>query len=124
MMKIFDENDVEIQNPDYNLGYCRPDQILVAHHEAVEAVQEVWHYRTVAEYPNGGRDVEKVVDVEGVEARDAYDEFEDILRYILYTEEELAAMEAERRKPRPDDDRDAMLVDLEYRVTLLELDLI
>ena len=123
-MRILDESNIEIENPDYTLGHCEPETIFVAHHDAVEAVEEIWHYRTIAEYPNGGKDVEKVVDVEGVEARDAYDEFEDILRYIRYTEEELAAIEAERSKPRPDDDRDAMLVDLEYRVTLLELDLI
>ena len=123
-MRILDENNIGIKNPDYTLGYCISETIFVKHHEAVEAVEEVWHYNVVAEYPNGGKDVEKVIDVEGVEASEAYDEYEDVLRYIRYTEAELAEMETERNKPTPDDDRDAMLVDLEFRVTLLELGLI
>ena len=30
------------------------------------------HYETVAEYPNGGRDVRKVIDVPGVPAQAAW----------------------------------------------------
>lgn len=122
-MRILDSNNVEIESPDLSLGYLTEDNILIAHHEAVEAVEEQWHYETVAEYPNGGKDVAKVIDAPGVEAKDAWDEYEMVQRYVPYTEEELAAMEEEQNKPTPQDDIDAMMIDHEYRLTILELGL-
>lgn len=90
-MRILDQNDKEIQpeDVDYRLGKLSDDKIFIKHHEAVEAVKEKGHLETVQEYPNGGRDVEWIVDVEGVEAKDAWDEYENIKRYIKFTEEEL-----------------------------------
>lgn len=74
------------------------------HHEAVEAVEEQGHWETVAEYPEtGGKDVQWVVDVPGVEAREAWDEEETYWLYIPYTEEELAQMEADRNQPTPEE---------------------
>ncbi len=96
-MKVYDNNGLEITNPDFSLGRIVPDKRLVAHHPAVEAVEEVWHYEEIAVYPNGGKDFAKIVDVPGVEAVDAWDEYEDILRYIPYTPEELAEIEANRK---------------------------
>ena len=122
-MKIFDSNNAEIESPNLSLGYLTEDKILIAHHEAVEAVEEQWHYETVAEYPNGGKDVAKVIDTPGAEAKDAWDEYETIQRYVPYTEEELAAMEEARNKPTQQDDVDAMMIDHEYRLTILELGL-
>lgn len=122
-MKIFDSNNVEIESPNLSLGYLTEDKILIAHHEAVEAIEEQWHYETVAEYPNGGKDVAKVIDAPGAEAQDAWDEYEIIQRYVPYTEEELAVMEEARNKPTPQDDADAMMIDHEYRLTILELGL-
>ena len=98
-MRILDENNVEITSPDLSLGHLVEEEVFVAHHPAVEAVREQWHYETVYEYLNGGRDVVKVVDVPGVEAKDAWDEYETIKRYVPYTEEELAALEEARNKP-------------------------
>ena len=98
-MRILDQNNVEIMSPDMSLGYLTEEKMFVAHHEAVEAVEEQGHYEVIAEYPNGGKDVDWIVDVPGVEYQDAYDEYEDILRYVLYTEEELQAIEEERNKP-------------------------
>jgi hypothetical protein len=89
-MRILDVNGNEVQNPDLDLGYLTNDRIFIAHHEAIEAVKEVYHYETEREYPNGGRDVKKVVDVPAVEAKEAWDEYEDIQRYKLYTSEEYA----------------------------------
>lgn len=89
-MRILDVNGNEVQNPDLDLGYLTNDRIFIAHHEAIEAVKEVYHYETEREYPNGGRDVKKVVDVPAVEAKEAWDEYEDIQRYTLYTPEEYA----------------------------------
>ena len=108
-MRILDENNVEITSPDLSLGHLVEEAVFVAHHPAVEAVRERWHYETVYEYLNGGKDVVKVVDVPGVEAKDAWDEYETIKRYVPYTEEELAALEEARNKPT-----------LESRVDVLE----
>lgn len=93
-MRIFDVNGIEIESPDLEKGYLEKDSLFIMHHEAVEAVEEQGHWVTIAEYPNGGKDVDWIVDVEAVEAAEAWDEYEDILRYIEYTEEELAENEA------------------------------
>ena len=116
-MRILDMNGMELDSPDLSRGYLTEEEILIAHHDAVEAVQEQWHYKTTAVYPNGGKDVAKVVDVPGVEAKDAWDEYETVQRYIPYTDEELEAMNA----PSPQDDMDGMLIDHELRLTMLEL---
>ena len=98
MNEIYNEQMELIENPDLTLGYLKPDT-RTEHHEAVEGVTEVWHYETVAEYPNGGKDVRKVVDVPGVAAQAAWDEEIPIQIYVPYTQEELDHMEAERNKP-------------------------
>lgn len=102
MNEIYNENMEHIENPDLTLGYLKPGT-RTEHHEAVEGVQEVWHYETVAEYPNGGKDVRKVVDVPGVEAQAAWDEEIPIQIYVPYTQEKLDRMEAERNKPAMED---------------------
>ena len=133
-MKIIDENGAAIENPDLTLGYLVDDTEPVEH-PAVEGVEEVSHYETVTEYPGGGRDVRKVIDVPGVPAQAAWTEQVPIQKYIRYTAEELAAQEEERkkaeaRKKLPDTvaalhaalaDADALNVDHDYRLTLLEL---
>lgn len=97
-MRILDENNVEIQVPDMALGYLVEEKLLIAHHEAVEAVAEAGHWETIAEYPNGGKDVEWVVDVPAVEAKEAWDEYEDILRFVPFTASELAARRIDELK--------------------------
>lgn len=99
-MKIIDEKGNEVTFFDPSLGRLVPDRVLIAHNPAVEPVEEVWHYETVAEYPNGGKDVTKVIDTPGVQAVEAWDEFEEVMRFVAYTEEELAEIEA-NRKPTP-----------------------
>lgn len=98
MEEIYNEQMERIEHPDLTLGYLRPGT-RTEHHEAVEGVQEVWHYETIAEYPNGGKDIRKVVDVPGVEAKPAWDEEIQIQVYLPYTQDELDRMEAERNKP-------------------------
>jgi len=105
-MKIIDENGAAIEAPDLTLGYLT-DSTEEIIHPAVEGVEEQWHYETVAEYPNGGRDVRKVIDVPGVPAQAAWTEQVPVQRYIRYTEEELAAQEqakkdAEEREKLPE----------------------
>lgn len=96
-MKIIDETGAVMENPDLTLGYLT-DDTQPLEHPAQEAVAEVAHYETVAEYPGGGRDVQRVVDVPGVPARPAWTEQLPIKRYIRYTAEELAAQEEARKK--------------------------
>lgn len=98
MMEIYNENMEQIENPDLSLGYLKPSTRTV-HHEAVESVEEQWHYETIREYPNGGKDIKKVIDVQGVEAKDAWDEEIQIQIYIPYTQEELDAIEAKKNEP-------------------------
>ena len=98
-MRILDENNIELAEDQINLelGYLRPESIISIHHEATEEVKEVGHYEVIAEYPNGGKDVAWIIDTPGIEAKEAWDEYEDIQRYVLYTEEELAARDAEKK---------------------------
>lgn len=96
-MKIIDSNGVEISSPDLTKGYLKPDTQII-HHDDVAGVEEVSHYETIREYPNGGKDVKKVVDVKAVPAQDAYDEEVEVQRYILYTAEELAAQADAKKK--------------------------
>ena len=133
-MKIIDETGAVVENPDLTLGYLT-DDTQPLEHPAQEAVAEVAHYETVAEYPSGGRDVQRVVDVPGVPARPAWTEQLPIKRYIRYTAEELSAQEEARKKQEAKDklpetvaalraalaDADALAVDQDYRLTLLEL---
>lgn len=97
-MEIYNESMERIENPDVSIGYLTTSTRTL-HHEAVEGVDEVWHHEVVAEYPNGGKDVKKVIDVPGVQAREAWDEEIEIQIYHPYTQEELDAIEAERNKP-------------------------
>lgn len=105
-MRILDENNNEIQNPDLEKGDLSTETIVIAHHDAVEAKAGKSHVEVVREYDNGGKDVITVWDEEPVQAKDAYDETEAIQRYHAYTDEQLA----ERKKAKEEsEDRKAKL---------------
>lgn len=114
-MKIIDTNGNTIESPDLSLGWLE-DKTRTIHHDTVQAVEEVSHYETIAEYPNGGKDVEKVVDVPGVEAKDAWDEKIEVQVYHLYTTEELAAQAEAREKA----EQQAKLPTTDERLAALE----
>lgn len=81
-MRVFNEDKTqELKEYDLNKGHLELDKLFIRHHKAVEEIKEQWHYETIAEYPNGGKDVEKI--------KEEYDEYEDIYVYIPYTDEEL-----------------------------------
>lgn len=133
-MKILDETGAVVENPDLTLGYLTDDTEEITH-PAVEGVEEQWHWETVTEYPNGGRDVQKIVDRPGIQAQEEWVEQVPIQKYVRYTAEELAAQEKERQKQEAKDklpetvaalqaalaDADALNLDQDYRLTLLEL---
>lgn len=156
-MKIIDEAGVVLTTePNLEAGYLVED-VEVVHHDAVEGTAPQWH-RETAKLPDGtpaiyyrdgkeiGRDTVKVIDVPGIDPQPAWDEEVPVMRYVLYTAEELAQREAEkkvaedakaeaeRKKAEQEalpgklaalqaaqNDADALNVDQEYRLTLLEL---
>lgn len=87
-MKIYNETRTEIlDNPDLEKGHLIQDKIVTKTIPAQQEVQEQFHYE-YKEYPNGGKDQIKVVDVEYRPAKPETYEYEDIQVYKLYTEEE------------------------------------
>ena len=95
-MKVYNHDKTEILT-DYDLdkGYLKSD-ILETEIAEQQAVEEKWHYEVIKEYPNGGKDIKKVIDVEGKPYIAAHTEIEEIQIYVPYTEEELARMSANR----------------------------
>lgn len=124
-MRVIDKNGYTLDNPDLLLGRLVPDRVVIAHHEAQSAIQAhegEGHYSTVRKYPNGGMDVEWVWDVEPLEAvpaKEAYDEYEAVLRYIPYTQDEL-----ERNKTKTPAAADERLYALlEYVAMMADIDI-
>ncbi len=131
-MRIFNEGKTEeLQAPDLNLGFLKEDKLFIAHHEAEEADDGEFHIEVLKEYKrtvkehvldeNGelptdpekivyeekeilvGRDIKRIWDRLPHPAREAYDEYEDILTYVPYTAEELRDRKiAELQKKRED----------------------
>ena len=90
-MRIFNEDKtVELTEYDETKGHLVADQIFVAHHEAIKGIPEQGYYETIKEYPNGGKDVKWKVTHPEVKGRDAYDEYEDILVFVPFSETEQA----------------------------------
>ena len=149
-MKTIDESGTMLTTePDLEAGYLVED-VEVVHHDAVEGTAPQWH-RETAKLPDGspaiyyrdgkeiGRDMVKVIDVPGVDPQPAWDEEVPLMRYIRYTAEELAAQEKARKEAQQrqealdklpetlealtaaQTDTDSLMVDQEYRLTLLEL---
>ena len=132
-MIVYDElgNTLDAEALDYAKGYLAVRK-RVHHHPAVEAAAETGHMETLEEYPTtGGRDVRWVVDTPGADAREAWDEEETYTEYVRYTEEELAAIAAERAKPSAEErlnkaealaaQQDELLLQLMYDMTILEM---
>ena len=88
-MKILDKENNEITSPDLEKGYLKNETIVIKHHDAVEAKPGKSHIEVVKEYENGGKDVITVWDEKPTEAKEAWDETEEIQRYIPYSADEL-----------------------------------
>ena len=130
-MIVYDElgNALDAEALDYARGYLAVRK-RIHHHPAVEAAAETGHMETLEEYPaTGGRDVRWVVDTPGADAQEAWDEEETYTEYVRYTEEELAAIAAERAKPSAEErlnkaealaaQQDELLLQLMYGMTVL-----
>ena len=89
-MKVYNqEKTMELHSYDLSLGYLKDDRVFVRHHPAVPPTDGVFHYEALTEYHNGGRDVRKVWDIPKSNGSRAYDEYEDILVFVPYTQKEL-----------------------------------
>lgn len=107
--RVFNQDKTqELTEYDLSIGRLEEDKLIIAHHEAIEGrtveenvaaaqadgktvkqIKGVWYIVTAA-YENGGEDISKVLPTEH---KDAWDEYEDIYVYILYTQEELTENE-------------------------------
>ncbi len=99
-MRIFDSTktyELSVEQIDYNLGYLKQDRKFVQHHNAVQYIEAVYIDR-VEKLPNGSTQVWKDLITPAVEAKEDYDEYEDIQVYILYTEEERKNILRTKRK--------------------------
>lgn len=91
---IYNSDLTEIlTDPDLTLGRLEPAKRLVAHHDAVpyQVQYEVMPGTITDDCPDGLR--QEII----TPAQDAYDEYEDVQRYVPYTEAELAEI-AEKAK--------------------------
>ena len=119
-MKIYNQDKTELLNEseiDRELGKLVDDKIVVAHHEATEAipaktvaeqiaelvdsgkhVEEIngVHYK-IHKYPNGGKDATPIVEIPAKPATVAYDDYEDIKVYVPYTADELQSIANNKR---------------------------
>ena len=87
-MRVFNQDKTqELTTYDLNKGRLIDDTIkrIIP---AIEGQEEQGHYETIAEYPNGGKDVEWVVDQPYIEAQPEREEVEEIRIYIPFTAEE------------------------------------
>lgn len=97
-MEIYSESMQLLQSPDLDAGWLE-ESTRTVHHEAVEGVQEKWHYERIKTSARGGGIVRRVIDVPGVTAQEAWTEEIVIQIYHPYTREELDAIEAEKNRP-------------------------
>lgn len=97
-MEIYDiTKSYLISNPDLTRGRIRKEYREKILH-ATSHVEEIGHYETVKEYPNGSKDVVWVIDVPGAEAQPQRTEKEEISVYIPYTAKEIADIEIAKLK--------------------------
>ena len=54
--EVYDQQGNLLEEYDLDLGRLEASK-RIEHHPAVEEVQEKGHWETIAEYPNGGKDV-------------------------------------------------------------------
>lgn len=92
-MRILDVNDHEVVDPDLTKGYLQTETLILAHHDAVE--ESPAEYETVEIEPGL---MERKVIKPWTPGKGAWDETEQIQRYIEYTAEELKEQEEQKRR--------------------------
>lgn len=118
-MKVYNQDKTQILTEyDLNKGELVLDKLehLI---KKVDGVEEQGHYETIAEYPNGGKDVQWVVDVAGVQAVEEHTEYEDIMVYVPFPEvplTEVAPTEKELTE-REIGELKQQLIDMDYKTS-------
>lgn len=110
-MRILDKDNNEITSPDLEKGHLKIETIVIKHHDAVEANPGKSHIEIIKEYSNGGKDVKTVWDEKPTEAKSAYDETEEIQRYILYSADELEKIAKEKEEAKNKEEKLKSLYD-------------
>ena len=90
-MVIYNEDltrELDKSEIDLIKGRIEHRRIFVAHHEAIEPVEEVSHIEVVTR-PSGKTYERKVIDIPAVEGKEAWDEYKTVRVYKPYTEAEL-----------------------------------
>lgn len=98
MIRVFNmekTQELDKSKIDFSKGYLVKSE-LVTIIPAVEAKEEKGHYETIREYPNGGKDVEWVIDQEAVEGQPEKKEIEVIDIYMPYSNHQLKIKETEK----------------------------
>lgn len=95
-MRVFDITKTqELEEYDLTKGRLMQDTLVKVIPEQLEQ-EEISHYITLAEFENGGKSVEKVIDKEYVPYTPEKEEVEEIQVYIEYTADELAKIQKEQ----------------------------
>lgn len=98
-MKIYNEDKTRLLEGyecDLSMGYLTLEHEVI-YHDAIEEVKEEGHYEIVAEYPNGGQDVEWIIDTPATEGKDAWEETIEYQIYHLYTDAEIKIQRLEEQ---------------------------
>lgn len=118
-MRIIDEKGNLVSNPDLERGKLSQESRLITLRYEI-AQPERGHYEVIAEYPNGGKDVEWIIDApekgswkaygedggevetdvtvpDGAPRELAITEVEEYLRFVPYTEAELEEIARQKR---------------------------
>lgn len=96
-MRVFNkEKSIELNDYDLNAGYLKDDQLTIIIPEQ-KAIEEQSHFETLCEYENGGKDVKKVIDIQGQPYIPEHVEYEKIKIYIPYTAQELKIIENNKK---------------------------
>lgn len=136
-MKIYNQDKTQVLNEnelDYEKGRLVKDKNIIAHHEAVafkkgRSAEEIAEqltaqgigieigydgkpYKIVKDSEEYGREVEPIEAEPDIQAKEAYDEYEDIKVYVPYTEEELKEIENTKRHAVLKEELDKIMEDI------------
>lgn len=96
--KYVDEQGNVLADVDLEKGSTAAGKLFVQHHDAVQAQEAVYEDVLIETYENGGELYNHVLKTPAVEGVDAWDEYEDVLIYTPYTDEELAQQQKEKEE--------------------------
>lgn len=97
-MRILDESGNELLDPDLTFGYLEEDKLFIRHHEAkpeISSIEVLDYEEPLQVFPTKGKLVNTKVIQEYQPAEEAWDEYEDIYRYISYSQEKIDEIKAE-----------------------------